>query len=59
MTLRHGKTGKRLAESKKDIDDEDVHDLDDPQLNSEKGGVQVNIKNSIVRNSNIGGGKRE
>jgi hypothetical protein len=49
---------KTVAESRKDIDDEYVHDLDDSQLNSEKGGVQVNIKNSIVRNSNIGGGRQ-
>lgn len=49
---------KAVAESKKEIDDGDVHDIDDPQSNSEKGGVQINIKNSIVRNSNIGGGKR-
>jgi len=49
---------KAVAESKTDVDDEDVHDIDDPQSNSEKGGVQINIKNSIVRNSNIGGGKR-
>jgi len=49
---------KAVAESKKDIDDEYVHDLDDSQSDSRKGGVQVNIKNSIVRNSNIGGGKR-
>lgn len=47
-----------IAESKTDINDESVDDLDDPQSNSEQGGVQVNIKNSIVRNSNIGGGKR-
>ncbi len=50
---------KAVAESKKDIDDEDIHDLDDIQSNSEKGGIQVNIKNSFVRNSNIGGGKRK
>lgn len=49
---------KAVAESRKDIDDEDVHDIDDIQSSSEKGGVQINIKNSIVRNSNIGGGKR-
>ena len=50
---------KAVAESKKDIDDEYIHDLDDSQFNPEKGGVQVTIKNSIVRNSNIGGGKRD
>ncbi|MBU3966758.1 MAG: hypothetical protein KKG76_05185 [Euryarchaeota archaeon] len=49
---------KAVAESRKNVDDEDVHDIDDPQSNPEKGGVQINIKNSIVRNSNIGGGKR-
>lgn len=44
-----------VAGSKKDIDDKP----DDSQLNSEKGGAQVNIKNSIVRNSKIGWDKKE
>ena len=49
---------KAVAEPKKDIDEEDVHDIEDLQSNSEKEGLQINIKNSIVRNSNIGGFKR-
>jgi hypothetical protein len=57
LRIRHT-IKKAVAESKKDIDDKDVHDIDDSQSDSEKGGVRINIKNSIVRNSNIGGGKR-
>jgi uncharacterized protein YxeA len=48
---------KAVAGSKTDKGDEDVHDLEDSQSDSEKCGVRINIKNSIVRNSNIGGGK--
>jgi len=51
------KSWKKAVAESKDIEDEYVHDIDDSQSNSEKGGVHVNIKNSIVRNSKIGGGK--
>jgi len=49
-----------VAETKKDEPDENegfINDIESSQANSAKGGIQVHIKNSFVKNSNIGGRK--